>query len=72
VLPEGVGNNQSKAQGVKSKNPFFQKFLLLFSYRVMRIGNRESRTFSPQSRIFALLIRGRYYLKYYEKKQKFI
>jgi hypothetical protein len=31
VLPEGVGKNQSNAQGGKSKNPFFQKFFYLFN-----------------------------------------
>ena len=51
----GRWENQSNAQGLRSKNPFFQKFLLLFSHRVTRIENRKSRTFFNQMRKFALL-----------------
>jgi hypothetical protein len=31
VLPEGIGKNQSKSQGVKSKKPFFHNFFYPFS-----------------------------------------
>jgi predicted HD phosphohydrolase len=73
VLPDGVGKNQSKAQGVKSKNPFFQNFFYLFIYNdLTKTALPKTPKFSHQTRIFALLREGGIISKRYEKKQKFI
>jgi hypothetical protein len=42
----GGGKSQSKAQGGKSKNPFFQIFFYLFPYKYLRIyAIRKTRVF---------------------------
>ena len=48
----GVGKNQSKAQGVKSKNLFFQNFLYLFQYKYLQIYClQKTRVFQPNAQV---------------------
>jgi hypothetical protein len=60
------------AEGQEQKSIFLKNFYSFSHIELRESGIKNQEPFSPQSRIFALLIRGRYYLKYYEKKQKFI
>jgi hypothetical protein len=57
--PAAPERNQSKAQWGKIKNPFFLKKFYSFSHIELResgIGNQEP--FSPQTRMFTLLMEG--------------